>query len=98
MKARVLLPILVPLVVLAAGCGGGGGGKVAQLQPGDIAVVGSQHIAKTQFDSLINEAKVNLKSQGQTFPKAGTTAYSNIRSQAVTLLVQEAEKEAEAAK
>src|SRR5207302_1487685 len=40
----------------------------------------------------------NLKVNGQAFPKAGTTAYSNIKSQAVTLLIQEAEKENEAAK
>jgi parvulin-like peptidyl-prolyl isomerase len=84
-------------VIAAAGCGGGGGGA-AKLQTGDVAVVGPQHVTKTQFDQLMSEAQVNLKSQGQTFPKAGSTAYANIRTQAVSLLVQEAEKEAEAAK
>jgi parvulin-like peptidyl-prolyl isomerase len=96
MKGRFLLPLLL-VVVLAAGCGGGGGGT-AKLETDDVAVVGTQHVKKDMFDQLMGEAKVNLKAQGQTFPKAGTSAYSNIRSQAVSLLVQEAEKEAEAAK
>ena len=97
MKSRfLLLPVLV-LAVLAAGCGSGGGGA-APLAPGDVAVVGSTHIVKAQFDTLMNEAKVNLKGQGQTFPKAGTTQYSAIKTQAVTLLVQQAEREAAAAK
>jgi foldase protein PrsA len=97
MKGRFLLPVLL-VALLAAGCGGGGGGGTAKLLPDDVAVVGTQHVKKTSFDELMSEAKVNLKSQGQSFPKAGTAAYTNIRSQAVSLLVQEAEKEAEAAK
>jgi foldase protein PrsA len=85
------------VALAAAGCGGGGGGG-ASLQSDDVAVVGPQHVKKLMFEQLMSEARVNLKSQGQTFPKAGSTAYSNIRSQAVSLLVQEAEKEAEAQK
>ena len=96
MARRFLLPVLL-VVAVAAGCGGGGGGS-AKLAASDVAVVGSQHITKSAFDQLMNQAKVNLKAQGQTFPKAGTAAYSNIKSQAVTLLVAEAEKEAEATK
>ena len=95
MRIRYFLPLL--LVVLAAGCGGGGGGA-AKLNANDVAAVGSRHIPKNLFDELMSEAKVNLKAQGQTFPKAGTSGYSTIKSQAVTLLVQEAEKEVEAAK
>jgi len=96
LKARFLLPIAL-LAVLAAGCGGGGS-SAGDLNPDDVAVVGSQHISTAKFNQLLGEAKVNLKAQGQTFPKPGTTAYSNIKSQAVSLLVQEAEKENEAAK
>jgi len=96
MKAHFLLPLAL-LGVLAAGCGGGGS-SAAQLNASDVAVVGSQHISTTQFNQLLGEAKVNLKAQGQAFPKPGTAAYSNIKSQAVSLLVQEAEKESEAAK
>src|SRR5712692_3273411 len=95
MKGRFLLPVLL-VAVLVAGCGGGGGG--VRLLPTDIAIVGSQHISKPMFAELMSEAKVNLKSQGQTFPKAGSTQYSTIKRRAVTLLVQQAEKEGEAAK
>jgi parvulin-like peptidyl-prolyl isomerase len=96
MRARYLLPLL--LVLLAAGCGGGGGGDDATLGPNDVATVGEHRITKALFDELMNEARVNMKAQGQTFPKAGTSEYATIKSQAVTLLVQEAEKEVEAAK
>src|ERR1051325_4729136 len=97
MKRRFLLPLLLLGVLAAAGCGGGGGGN-AKLLPNDIAVVGEQHIPKSMFDEVMGYAGHNLKVQGQTFPKAGSTAYASIKSQAVTLLVQEAEKENEAAK
>jgi len=96
MKARFLFPLAL-LAILAAGCGGGGS-SASSLNPGDVVVVGQQHVSATQFNQLMGEARVNLKSQGQAFPKPGTTAYSNIKSQAVSLLVQEAEKENEAAK
>ncbi len=97
MKARLffLFPALL-VAALATGCGSGGG--ASKLSPGDIAVVGGTHIAKAQFDTLMHEAQVKLKSAGQAFPKAGTTQYSTIKNQAVALLVQEAEKEAEATK
>jgi foldase protein PrsA len=91
------LPVLLVAVLAAAGCGGGGGSS-SSLESGDIAVVGDMHIAKAKFDELMNEAKANYKLQGRTFPKAGTTEYSSIKSQAVTILVQQAETEAEAAK
>jgi parvulin-like peptidyl-prolyl isomerase len=94
MTARLLLPVVL-IAALAAGCGSGGGSSLAA---GDVAVVGGTHIMKAQFDTLMHEAKINLTAQGQTFPKAGTTQYSGIRSQAVGLLVAEAEKEAEATK
>lgn len=95
MKGRLLLPVLF-VAALAAGCGSGGGS--ATLAAGDIAVIGSQHITKAKFDNLMSAAKVNLKAQGQAFPKAGTTEYSLLKSQAVTLLVQAAEKETAATK
>jgi parvulin-like peptidyl-prolyl isomerase len=95
MKARLLLLPVFLAALIAAGCGGGGG--AAELAPGDIAVVGDAHILKTRFDSLMNQARVNLKIAGQPFPKAGTAQYAGFRSQAVTLLVQEAQREAAAA-
>ena len=97
MKARFFLPLILLGVLAAAGCGGGGS-STADVQPGDVAVVGGTHIPKAQFDELMAEAKANYKLQGRTFPKAGTTEYSSIKSQAITILVQQAETEAEAAK
>jgi parvulin-like peptidyl-prolyl isomerase len=97
MKARFFLPLILLGMLAAAGCGGGGGSS-ANVQPGDVAVVGGTHIPKAQFDELMSEAKANYKLQGRTFPKAGSTEYSSIKSQAITILVQQAETEAEAAK
>jgi foldase protein PrsA len=93
MKARFLFPILVALV-LVAGCGGGG--KTASLQSADVAVVGSKHVAQQRFDALLLQARVNLKASGRPFPKAGTTDYESIKTQAMNLLISDAERELEA--
>ena len=61
-------------------------------------MVGGLHISKVRFDELMGEAKANFEAQGQPFPKAGTSDYASIRSEAVTLLVQQAETQADAAK
>jgi parvulin-like peptidyl-prolyl isomerase len=94
MRLYYLLFVL-PLAVLLAGCGGGGGAK---LSGGDVAVVGGEHISKTKFDQAMEQQKRSLKSQGQSFPKAGTTAYASLRTQVMTVLIQNAEFEAEAGK
>jgi parvulin-like peptidyl-prolyl isomerase len=79
-------------VLLAAGCGG----DSASLGGGDVAVVGSTHIKKTQFDALMSQAKNSFKSQNRPFPKAGTQEFQTLKNQAVTLLVQQAEREEKA--
>jgi foldase protein PrsA len=90
MKTRLTF-LLVPLAlvaVLAAGCGGGGSGTVSS---DSIAKVGSQSISKADFNSLMNVAFARYKSQKQPVPKVGTPTYTQLRDQAVTFLVQEAE-------
>ncbi len=90
MKTRLLLvPLTLALVAaLAAGCGGGGSGSL----PADaIAKVGSTTISKSTFSSLMDVAFARYKAQGQSAPKVGTPAYSQLRDQAVTFLVQEEE-------
>jgi foldase protein PrsA len=91
MKTRApFLALTVVLVAfLAAGCGGGGGsGSV----PSDsIAKVDSTSITKANFNALMTVAFARFKSQGQKPPKVGTPAYSQLRDQAVTFLVQEEE-------
>ena len=96
MKARILLLFPVLLVVaVAAGCGGG---SKAKLAADDVALVANNHVKQTSFTELIAEAKANIKAQKQTFPKQGTTQYATIKTQAVDLLIQNAEKDVEAAK
>ena len=83
--AKVILPVLL-LGALAAGCGGGG---TSGLGSQDVAVVGKTHISKSDYDTLLEQAKRSL---GKTFPKQGTAEYESIKSKAVTLLVQQAER------
>ena len=89
------LPILLAAALLA-GCGGGGGSS-AKLADADIAVVGSQHVTLKSFNDLLARAKKSYQQQGQKFPRQGTTQYTTVKGQVVSLLVQEAEREQEAA-
>ena len=85
----------VPIVlaaVLLAGCGGGG----ASLKSNDVAVVGKVHVDRSAYDVLLAQAKRSFAQQGRKFPKEGTTEFAAVRGQAVTLLVQQAEREAKA--
>src|SRR3954454_3162249 len=86
--------LLIALVAsLVAGCGGGGSAK---LSDDDVAVVGSDHISKSSFDALLAQAKRSFQTQGRKFPKQGSTEYETVKGQAVTLLVQQAEREEKA--
>lgn len=92
MKKTFLFPIAL-VAVLLAGCGGGGS---ASLGKNDVAVVGKVHVTKAQFDALLGQAQRSFKQQGRPFPKQGTTDYETVKSQAITLLVQQAERESKA--
>jgi foldase protein PrsA len=98
MKTRLLF-LLVPLALvafIAAGCGGGGGSGGV---PADsIAKVGSTPITKSTFNSLMNVAFARYKAQKQPTPKVGTPAYTQLRDQAVSFLVQEEELKEEGQK
>jgi parvulin-like peptidyl-prolyl isomerase len=94
MKLHRLL-FIVPLAVLAVGCGGGGGSS--SLDSSDVAVVGDQHISKATFDQVMQQQKLTMQAQGQKFPTPGTTEYSTLRTQVLAVLVQNAELEAKAA-
>jgi len=83
--AKFILPVLL-LAALVAGCGGGGS---SGLNSRDVAVVGKTHISKSDYDTLLAQAKRSL---GKTFPKQGTAEFESIKSKAVTLLVQQAER------
>src|SRR5689334_21142963 len=96
MKPSRFAPILAVLALALAVAGCGGGGDSANLSQSDVAVVGEQSISKQQFEDLMATAQASFKQQGRKFPKQGTSEYASIKSQAVTLLVQQAEREAKA--
>lgn len=92
MKKTFLFPIVL-VAALLAGCGGGGS---ASLKKEDVAVAGKVHVTKAEYDALLAQAQRSFKQQGRPFPKQGTTEYETVKSQAVTLLIQQAEREAKA--
>jgi foldase protein PrsA len=95
MKIHLSILVLAVAAVLA-GCGGSGG--TAKLSTDDVAVVGKQHITKTLFADVMHQEQLSLKSQGQTFPKPGTSNYTAVRNQVMAVLVQNAEFAQEAQK
>jgi parvulin-like peptidyl-prolyl isomerase len=84
--AKFIFPILLA-VVLVAGCGSSG--SSSGLKTDDVVVVGNTHISKTDYDLLIAQAKQSL---GKTFPKQGTAEFQALKSKAVTVLLQQAER------
>jgi parvulin-like peptidyl-prolyl isomerase len=90
---RSILLTLCSLALVAAGCGGT---STATLGSDDAAVVGSQSITKDQFQGLMDRAKASYDKQKKPFPKPGTTEYEQLKGQAVTYLIQQAEFEQEA--
>ena len=76
------------MALLAAGCGGT---SSASLGSNDVAVVGSQEITKDQFQALMARAKTGYAKQKRAFPKPGSTEYEQLKGQAITLLIQQAE-------
>ena len=90
------LKFLIPIVLVAALAACGGSSSSDKLSSGDVAVVGHTHVDKAQFDALMEQAKQSYKQQGKAFPKEGTTEYETVKSEAVSLLVQQAEREEKA--
>jgi parvulin-like peptidyl-prolyl isomerase len=86
MKRVILLMGLC--VALVAGCGGT---SSATLGSDDAAVVGSQPITKEQFQDLMGRAEKSYKAQKRPFPKPGSTEYEQLKGQAITYLIQQAE-------
>src|SRR4051812_18235491 len=92
-KVSFLLPIVLA-AALVAGCGGGGAG----LSSGDGAGVGGGDIVKGDYHAPVEQGPRRLKQQGRPVPKQGTTDFQSIRGNAVTLLVQQAERQSQADK
>ena len=83
-----ILPALIAVVLLAAGCGGGGKPSV----PSDaVAVVGGDTVTKAQFNQLMDGTKSAYVARKTAFPKAGTTQYKALQDQTMKYLVQQDE-------
>src|SRR5205814_959309 len=63
-----------------------------------LAVLGGKDIKKAVFDQAMSQQMLSLRSQGRAFPKAGSTEYASLRTQVLSVLIQNAEFENEAAK
>src|SRR5262245_34745703 len=92
---RLLLFGFALLALFAAACGGT---STATLGTQDVAVVGGEQVSKEQFQQLMTRAKKSYDAQKRAFPKAGTTEYEQLKGQAITFLVQQAEVEEQAKK
>jgi foldase protein PrsA len=80
LSALALLCILAASL-LAAGCGSG--------VPNDaVATVGGTSITKAQLQELLAQAKIQVQSQGSTFPAEGTASYDAYLGRIVDYLVQ----------
>ncbi len=89
---RLLLAPLALVSPLAAGCGH----DAPSVPKGAIAVVGDRTIARSQFDTLMAQARQSYVARGRSFPAEGTKAYEALKRVAVRLLVERAELEQEA--
>ena len=95
MKRSLLLAAaaLAAVTLVAAGCGG------SDEVPADaVAVVDGTSISRTTLDDLLARAKKSYTAQKRSFPKAGTSEYQSLQTQAVAYLVQRQEYAREADK
>src|SRR6476619_1473552 len=82
---------LAAVTLVAAGCGG------SDEVPADaVAVVDGTSITRSSLDGLLARAKKSYTAQKRDFPKAGTSDYQTLQTQAVAYLVQRQEYAREA--
>jgi parvulin-like peptidyl-prolyl isomerase len=92
---RLVLFGFASLALVLAACGGT---STASLGSDDVAVVGDQQITKEQFQQLMARAQKSYDAQKRAFPKAGSAEYEQLKGQAITFLVQQAEVDEQAHK
>jgi foldase protein PrsA len=95
MKRSLMLAAaaLAVLTVVAAGCG-----DTDEVPSDAVAVVDGTPITKTTLDELLSRTKKTYATQKRQFPKAGTSEYQSLQTQAVAFLVQREEYAREADK
>jgi parvulin-like peptidyl-prolyl isomerase len=84
---------LAAVTLVAAGCG-----DSDEIPADAVAVVDGTTIPRSSLDSLLARAKKSYTAQKRAFPKAGTTEYQSLQTQAVAYLVQREEYAREADK
>jgi foldase protein PrsA len=95
MKRSLMLAAatLAVLTVVAAGCG-----DTDEVPSDAVAVVDGTPISKATLDQLLSRTKKTYAAQKRQFPKAGTSEYQSLQTQAVAFLVQRQEYAREADK
>jgi foldase protein PrsA len=89
--AAAALAVLVVLVATACGS------SETSVPDNSVAVVDGTTVTKAELQSLLDRAKKTYKAQKRAFPKAGTSEYQSLQTQAVAFLVQRAEYDNRAA-
>jgi parvulin-like peptidyl-prolyl isomerase len=84
---------LAAVTLVAAGCGGSD-----EIPADAVAVVDGTSITRSSLDGLLARAKKSYTAQKRAFPKAGTSEYQSLQTQAVAYLVQREEYAREADK
>ncbi len=85
--------VLAAVTLVAAGCGGSD-----EVPADSVAVVDGSSITRASLDELLARAKKSYTAQKRAFPKAGTSEYQALQTQAVAYLVQRQEYASEADK
>src|SRR5512132_3093400 len=85
--------VLAAVTLVAAGCGGSD-----EVAADSVAVVDGSSITRSSLDDLLARAKKSYTAQKRAFPKAGTSEYQTLQTQAVAYLVQRQEYASEADK
>jgi parvulin-like peptidyl-prolyl isomerase len=89
MRSLIIFLAACALVIGLTACGGDDGPKTSADVPADaIALLGETEVPRAEFDELIDRAKESYKAQDRPFPKAGTPEYNDLKTRAVTYLVQ----------
>jgi parvulin-like peptidyl-prolyl isomerase len=96
------LLILLSLALLAPACGSSGSPTpsptttssataanppAAALAQGDAAVVGDEHVTKSEIGAMVGELLTTARQEHQPVPKQGTAAYRALRDDAVNYFV-----------
>ncbi len=95
---KKIVPLLAValLAVGATACGGEEERTAEDVPPDAIALIGDSEVPRAEFDALMERAKNGLKAQGREFPKAGTPEYQDLKTRAVSFLIQRYQFRAEA--